>query len=89
MCPQVRVLFLRSLTAPILTKDVDAVLDSCMKTGLIRYSELTWSSPSVIIPKKDGGNSINVVYERLNVRLLANNPFPASMSFSVALVKGR
>ena len=51
---------------PVLSKQVDAILDSYLATDLIQHSALPWSSPLVCVPKKSGGIRITVNYEKLN-----------------------
>ena len=51
---------------PVLSKQVDTILDSYLAAGLIQYSASTWSSPLVCVPKKSGGIRITVNYQKLN-----------------------
>ena len=51
---------------PVLSKQVDAILDSYLAADLIQHSALPWSSPLVCVPKKSGGIRITVNYEKLN-----------------------
>ena len=51
---------------PVLSKQVDAILDSYLAAGLIQYSTSPWSSPLVCVPKKSGGIQITVNYQKLN-----------------------
>ena len=50
---------------PVLSKQVDAILDSYFAAGLIQHSASPWSSPLVCGPKKSGGIRITVNYEKL------------------------
>ena len=43
---------------PVLSKQVDAILDSYLAAGLIQHSTSPWSSPLVCVPKKSGGSTI-------------------------------
>ena len=40
---------------PVLSKQVDAILDSYLAAGLIQHSTSPWSSPLVCVPKESGG----------------------------------
>ena len=51
---------------PVLSKQVDAILDSYLVAGLIQHSALLWSSPLVCVPKKSGWIQITVNYQKLN-----------------------
>ena len=51
---------------PVLSKQVDAILDSYLAAGLIQHSTSSWSSPLVCVPKKSGGIRITVNYQKLN-----------------------
>ena len=51
---------------PVLSKQVDAILDSFLTAGLIQHSISSWSSPLVCVPKKSGGIRITVNYQKLN-----------------------
>ena len=51
---------------PVLSKQVDAILDSYFAAGLIQHSASPWSSPLVCVPKKSGGIRITVNYQKLN-----------------------
>ena len=51
---------------PVLSKQVDAILDSYLADGLIRHSASPWSSPLVCVPKTSGGIRITVNYQKLN-----------------------
>ena len=51
---------------PVLSKQVDAILDSYLAAGLIQHSTSPWSSPLVCVPKKSGGIRITVNYQKLN-----------------------
>ena len=51
---------------PVLSKQVDAIMDSYLAAGLIRHSTSPWSSPLVCVPKKSGGIRITVNYQKLN-----------------------
>ena len=51
---------------PILAKKVDAVLDHYLSAGLIQLSISPYSSPMVVIPKKDGNVRITANYKKLN-----------------------
>ena len=51
---------------PVLSKQVDAILDSFLAAGLIQHSTSPWSSPLVCVPKKSGGLRITVNYQKLN-----------------------
>ena len=51
---------------PVLSKQVDAILDSYLAAALIQHSASPWSSPLVCVPKKSGGISITVNYKKLN-----------------------
>ena len=52
--------------SPVLSKQVDAILDSYLAAGLIQHSASPWSSPLVCVPKKSGGIRITVNYQKLN-----------------------
>ena len=51
---------------PVLSKQVDAVLDSHLAAGLIQHSASPWSSPLVCVSKNLGGIRITVNYQKLN-----------------------
>ena len=51
---------------PVLSKQVDAILDSYLAAGLIQHSTSPWSSPLVCVPKISGGIRIIVNYQKLN-----------------------
>ena len=51
---------------PILSNQVDAILDSYLAAGLIQHSTSPWSSPLVCVPKKSGGIRIIGNYQKLN-----------------------
>ena len=51
---------------PVLSKQVDAILDSYLAADLIQHSASPWSSPLVCVPKKSGGIRITVNYQKLN-----------------------
>ena len=52
---------------PVLSKQVDAILDSYLAAGLIQHSTSPWSSPLVCVPKKSGGIRFTVNYQKLKV----------------------
>ena len=51
---------------PVLSKQVDAILDSYLAAGLIQHSTSPWSSPLVCVPKQSGDIRITVNYQKLN-----------------------
>ena len=51
---------------PVLSKQVDAILDSYLAAGLIQHSTSPWSSPLVCVHKTSGGIRITVNYQKLN-----------------------
>ena len=51
---------------PVLSQQVDAILDSYLAAGLTQHSTSPWSSPLVCIPKTSGGIRITVNYQNLN-----------------------
>ena len=51
---------------PVLSKQVDVILDSYLAAGLIQHSTSPWSSPLVCVPKKSGGIRITVNCQKLN-----------------------
>ena len=51
---------------PVLSKQVDAILDSYLAAGLIQHSTSPWPSPLVCGPKKSGGIRITVNFQKLN-----------------------
>ena len=51
---------------PVLSKQLDAILDSYLAAGLIQHSTSPWSSPLVCVPKQSGGIRITVNYQKLN-----------------------
>ena len=51
---------------PVLSKQVDAILDSYLAAGLTQHSTSPWSSPLVCVPKQSGGIRITVNYQKLN-----------------------
>ena len=51
---------------PVLSKQVDDILDSYLAAGLIQHSASPWSSPLVCVPKKSRGIRITVNYQKLN-----------------------
>ena len=53
-------------TNPVLTKKVDAIIDSYLAAGLVQHSTSPWSSPVVVVPKPNGDIWITVNYKRLN-----------------------
>ena len=55
-----------NLLNPILSNQVDDILDSYLAAGLIQHSTSPWSSPLVRVPKKSGGIRITVNYQKLN-----------------------
>ena len=64
---------------PVLSKQVDAILDSYLAAGLIQHSTSPWSSPLVCVPKKSGGIRITVNYQKLNKVTRSHRlRFPAS-----------
>ena len=50
----------------VLSKQVDAILDSYIAAGLIQHSAWPWSIPLVCVPKKSGGIRITVNYQKLS-----------------------
>ena len=51
---------------PVLSKQIDTILDSYLPAGLIQHSTSPWSSPLVCVRKKSGGIRITVSYQKLN-----------------------
>ena len=51
---------------PVLSKQVDAILDSYLAAGFIQHFTSPWSSPLVCVPKKSDGIRITVNYQKLN-----------------------
>ena len=51
---------------PILSNQVDAILDSYLAAGPIQHSTSPWSSRLVCVPKKPGDIRITVDYQKLN-----------------------
>ena len=51
---------------PVLSKQVDAFLDSYLAVSLIQHSASAWPSPLVCVPKKSGGIRIPVICQKLN-----------------------
>ena len=51
---------------PVLSKQVDAILDSYLAAGLFQHSTSPWSTPLVCVPKKSGGIRIKVNCQKLN-----------------------
>ena len=51
---------------PVLSKQVDAILDSYLAAGVIQHSVSPWSSRLVCVPKNSGGIRITVNYQKLN-----------------------
>ena len=51
---------------PVLSKQVDAILDSYLAAGLTKYSTSPWSSLRVCVPKKSGGIRSAANYHKLN-----------------------
>ena len=51
---------------PVLSKQVDAILDSYLAAGPIQHSTSPWSSPLVCVPNKSGGIGITVNNQKLN-----------------------
>ena len=51
---------------PVLSKQVDAILDSYLAAGLIQHSTSPWSRLLVCVPNKSGGIRITVNYQKLN-----------------------
>ena len=49
-----------------LKKDLCDELQTMLKDGLIEESSSEWSSPIVVVKKKDGSNKICVDYRKLN-----------------------
>ena len=56
---------------PLMTKQMDMVLDEYLATGLIQHSTSPrCTSPVVIIPKKSGGIRLTINYKKLNLSLI-------------------
>ena len=51
---------------PVLSKQVDAILDSYLAAGLIQHSTSPWLSPLVCVPKKSSSIRTTVNYQKLN-----------------------
>ena len=54
---------------------VDKALDDMLEAGIIQPSQSPWSSPLVIIPKKDGTKRMCVDYRKLN-NITRKNSYP-------------
>ena len=64
-------------TNPLISGQVDQILDSYLAAGLIQHSTSQWSSPLVVVPKRDGSIRITVNYKRLNaVSIVDKYPLP-------------
>ena len=75
---------------PIVSKQVDAILDQYLAAGLIQHSNSPFSSPLVVIPKKDGGVRITVNYKKLNkISSLGQLPIPRVDEVLDSLGKGK
>ena len=62
---------------PLMTKQMDMVLDEYLATGLIQHSTSPrCTSPVVIIPKKSGGIRLTINYKKLNISILGQLPIP-------------
>lgn len=56
---------------------VDKAIDDMLSTGIIENSTSPWSSPIVIVPKKDGTKRFCVDYRKLNAVTIPNShPLP-------------
>ena len=51
---------------PVLSKQVDAILDFYLAAGVVQHSASPWSSPLMCVPKKSGSIRITVNYQKLN-----------------------
>ena len=54
---------------------LDAEIDDMLKAGVISPSQSPWSSPVVIVPKRDGSKRICIDYRAVN-RVLVKNSYP-------------
>ncbi|CAB1117464.1 unnamed protein product [Ectocarpus sp. CCAP 1310/34] len=75
---------------PLMQKKVDAVLDQDLAAGLIQHSTSPWTSPLVVIPKKDGSVRITVNHKRLNALVdLDGQPLPRVDGIMDSLYTGK
>ena len=62
---------------PIVSKQMDTILDEYLAAGLIQHSTSPHASPVVIIPKKSGGIRLTINYKKLNkISILGQLPIP-------------
>lgn len=61
--------------SPKLQEIIDRELDSMLRAGIVEPSSSAWSSPILLIPKKDGAYRFCVDYRRLN-RVTKKDAYP-------------
>lgn len=75
---------------PNLQKIIDAELDEMLRLGVVRPSLSEWSSPVVIVKKKDGGFRFAIDYRKVNaVSKLPAYPIPNMMGILENLRESR
>ena len=60
---------------PLVTKQMDTILDEYLAAVLIQHSTSTYANPVVIVPKKPGGVRLTLKYKKLNnISILCQYP---------------
>ena len=75
---------------PLVAKQIDTILDEYLAAGLIQHSTSPYANPAVIIPKKSGGNRLQINYKKLNnISILGQLPIPRVYEVIDKLGSGR